>query len=297
MRIALFTHSTNPRGGPVHALELADALHAQGHDATILAPDTQGAGFFRSAKARQLAIPAADCPDLPTLVETRIAEIADYILDRPREDFDIWHAHDTITANALARLEHHGRIPGFVRTIHHLDTLADPRLDTWQRTGIDRADQLFAVSRHTQAETARRTGRRPALTGNGVDPLRFTPQPDETDAPLAVRLRLPPTAPAYLALGGIEARKNTTAILEAFLRIHHTRPDIRLIVRRRRQPPGPQRRPRNLSPPPRRRPRSAPQSSSPASSPTETCPPSTAAPTPSSASHAWKVSASARTKP
>ncbi|MFP3571390.1 MSMEG_0565 family glycosyltransferase, partial [Paraburkholderia sp. SIMBA_030] len=34
MRIALFTHSGNPRGGVVHALELGHALHEAGQDVT-----------------------------------------------------------------------------------------------------------------------------------------------------------------------------------------------------------------------------------------------------------------------
>ncbi len=45
-RIAILTHSTNPRGGVVHALELGDALCRLGHDVTVHAPDATGAGFF-----------------------------------------------------------------------------------------------------------------------------------------------------------------------------------------------------------------------------------------------------------
>ena len=38
LRIAILAHSTNPRGGVVHALELADALTRLGHEATAHAP-------------------------------------------------------------------------------------------------------------------------------------------------------------------------------------------------------------------------------------------------------------------
>ena len=234
MRIALFTHSTNPRGGPVHALELAEALHDQGHETTVVAPDVEGRGFFRATKARQLTIPVARCPDLATLVPRRIEEIGTYFDTRPHEEFDVWHTHDSITANALARLRARGRIDGYVRTIHHLDSFADPRLEAWQRTAIDQADQLFAVSRRTMDETVRRTGRCPVLTGNGVDPTWFTPVTDHTDDPLAARLGIPathdPAAPVFLALGGIEARKNTIAVLKAFLGIQRTVAGARLIV-------------------------------------------------------------------
>jgi hypothetical protein len=35
LRIALLTHSVNPRGGVVHTIELASALSTQGHDVTV----------------------------------------------------------------------------------------------------------------------------------------------------------------------------------------------------------------------------------------------------------------------
>ena len=35
LRIALLTHSVNPRGGVVHALELASALHEAGSDVVV----------------------------------------------------------------------------------------------------------------------------------------------------------------------------------------------------------------------------------------------------------------------
>ena len=44
LRVAILAHSTNPRGGVVHALELGDALCRLGHDATVHAPDVTGAG-------------------------------------------------------------------------------------------------------------------------------------------------------------------------------------------------------------------------------------------------------------
>ena len=66
LRIAILTHSTNPRGGVVHALELGDALTRLGHDVTVHAPDPCGAGFFRPTLCRtcrsQRRRPAAMSP-------------------------------------------------------------------------------------------------------------------------------------------------------------------------------------------------------------------------------------------
>jgi hypothetical protein len=46
LRIAMLTHSVNPRDGVVHALQLAEALHDLGHDATLIAPAEPGKDFF-----------------------------------------------------------------------------------------------------------------------------------------------------------------------------------------------------------------------------------------------------------
>ena len=35
LRIAILAHSTNPRGGVVHALEVGDALTRLGHDVAL----------------------------------------------------------------------------------------------------------------------------------------------------------------------------------------------------------------------------------------------------------------------
>ena len=56
----------------------------------------------------------------------------------------------------------------------------------------------------------------PCQVGNGVDRDRFSPMPDASDAVLRARLGLPADVPVFLAVGGVEERKNTIRILEAF---------------------------------------------------------------------------------
>src|SRR5690349_24911651 len=73
MRIALFTHSVNPRGGVVHTLELARALHDAGHRVTIFAPSVGGAAMFRASPCRiVLARVAGNASDTVSMVRTRI---------------------------------------------------------------------------------------------------------------------------------------------------------------------------------------------------------------------------------
>ena len=57
-RIAILTHSTNPRGGVVHALALAEALCDLGHEAVVHGPDPTGRGFFREARCPVVSVKA-----------------------------------------------------------------------------------------------------------------------------------------------------------------------------------------------------------------------------------------------
>jgi hypothetical protein len=127
LRVALLTHSTNPRGGVVHALEVGDALHALGHEATVLAPDPGQRGLFRPTRCASAGVPATQCHGgLPAPVRQRIAEYVAWFERADAPQFDICHAQDSISANALAELVRRGRIPGFVRTVHHLDDFDNP---------------------------------------------------------------------------------------------------------------------------------------------------------------------------
>ena len=228
-RIAVLTHSTNPRGGVVHAMQVAEALHAQGSRVTLLAPALPGHDFPRRPRCPARLIPARPVHGTAAMVRTRIAEVAGFL---DGAGFELFHSHDSITANALADLAGQGRIDGYVRTVHHFDRFDDAQLDHWQERGVRAAAALCCVSRHWQDILQVRYGRRPTLVGNGVDTLHFSPVPDAGDDALRARLGLARDAagPVFLALGGIEARKNTLSLLRAFLRLRATRPDARLIV-------------------------------------------------------------------
>ena len=217
MRVAILTHSTNPRGGVVHGLELGDALCRLGHQAVVHAPDATGAGFFRDTLCRTSSVPATPAGrDVTAMVEARIADYVRHF-ERPQNRyFDIWHAQDGISANALATLKERGLIPGFVRTVHHVDTFDDERLRELQLRAITAADHLFVVSRLWRHWLARELDVDACHVGNGVDTVRFSPTPDAADAALRTQLSLPHGAPVFLAVGGVEERKNTVRLLEAF---------------------------------------------------------------------------------
>lgn len=229
LRIAMLAHSTNPRGGVVHALELSEALHALGHRVTLHAPDEAGRGFFRATRCAAVSVPASPVSGgVAALVRQRMADYLAHFDRVGTEGFDVWHAQDAISANALATLVAQGRIGGFVRTVHHLDRFDDPQVMALQERAHRSAALVLCVSRQWRETLAREHGIEAHQVANGVDlrryrsvarapaPTPMQPIDPSQDAALAARLG-PRDGPVLLAVGGIEARKNTLAILQAFI--------------------------------------------------------------------------------
>ncbi|MFB2552458.1 MSMEG_0565 family glycosyltransferase [Ensifer soli] len=230
MRIAMLAHSTHPRGGVVHAMSLAEALTALGHDVVLHAPDAAGTGFFRAPACRVAAFPVAPAePGMTGMVEQRIADYVAYFEAAGTANVDLFHAHDGISANALATLKARGRIPGFVRTVHHIDSFSDPRLMDLQERSIVAADAHLAVSALWQGVLRETRGIATAIVGNGVDLCRFGGTSEAEARSLRRRLGLSP-GPVFLSVGGIEARKNTIRILDAFRQVRAIRPDAQLVI-------------------------------------------------------------------
>ncbi len=230
LRIAMLTHSTLPRGGVVHAMSLSEALDALGVETVLHAPDASGCGFFRNPRCAAIAFPVdPPPPQTADMVEQRIDDYVRWFRRPENRGFDLYHAHDGIGANALATLKEEGLIPAFVRTVHHIDDFADPRLVARQTRSILAADALMVVSALWRENLIKRFGREADVGGNGVDRRRYSPHADGSEAELRERLGLG-SGPAFLSMGGIEARKNTTRILQAFAEIHRARPDARLVI-------------------------------------------------------------------
>jgi glycosyltransferase-like protein len=232
LRVGLLTHSVNPRGGVVHTLELARALHGLGHEVTVFAPARPGQHFFREVPHAVSLVPVGPAPPgMADMVADRIQAFVHHLAGVLRQQsFDVLHTHDGIGGNALATLVQAGAVPGFVRTVHHLDVFDDDRLDGWQRRAVVAAAQLLCVSPAWCTALREQFGRESALVSNGVDLQRYTRTVDATDAELAARLGLRPGAPRWLAVGGIEERKNTLRVLEAFLQLRVVHPGAQLIV-------------------------------------------------------------------
>lgn len=232
LKIGLLTHSVNPRGGVVHTLELAHALHDAGHDVTVMAPASAGQQFFRPVRCATRLIPVGPTPrDMVEMVGARIDAFTGSIGELlATTRFDVLHTHDPIGGNALANLQERGLIDGFVRTVHHLEVFADVQLMRWQARGFRAARQVFCVSRLWQNVLATRHGVRASAVRNGVQRGRFSPEHRPGDEWLAQRLGVRTGAPVVLALGGVEERKNTLRLLQAFVLLRAHRPDAQLVI-------------------------------------------------------------------
>jgi glycosyltransferase-like protein len=229
MKIALYTHSTNPRGGVVHTLELGNALSLAGHDVTIHAPDPAGNGFFRQTAAAQVSIACAPAPkNLHAMMPQRIAEISAHIRAQGQK-FDIHHAQDSINANALADCAACGHIKNFIRTVHHVDAFSEPQIQAWQHRGIHSAARVFCVSETWQLYLRREHNIHADIVPNGVSLDRFSPDSSLRDITLRGELKLG-EGPIFLAIGGVEYRKNTINILHAFERVRAFHPAAQLII-------------------------------------------------------------------
>jgi glycosyltransferase-like protein len=232
LKIGLLTHSVNPRGGVVHTLELAHALHDAGHDVTVMAPASAGQQFFRPVRCATRLIPVGATPrDMVEMVGARIeaftASMGELLTTT---HFDVLHTHDPIGANALANLQERGLIDGFVRTVHHLEVFDDVQLMRWQERGFRAARQVFCVSRLWQSLLASKHGVQAAAVRNGLQRGRFSPERQRGDALLAQRLGVRTGAPVVLALGGVEERKNTLRLLQAFALLRASQPDAQLVI-------------------------------------------------------------------
>lgn len=206
MRIALLTYSTKPRGGVVHTLALAEALSRQGHDVTVWTLGRGGdAAFYRPVDP---AVTVCAIP-FPTVegegVGARILRSIEVMRQAFTGEFDIVHAQDCISANAVLGLAR------CVRTVHHLDTFTTPELARCHERAITAPAAHICVSAAVAREVTAGWGLHPTVIPNGVDWQRFAAA-DGT--PWRNRW-----GRYVLAVGGIEPRKGSLDLLEAYAQL------------------------------------------------------------------------------
>ena len=220
MKIALLTYSTRPRGGVVHTLSLAEALAALGHDVTVWAVG-RDAGFFRPVDPRVklslVPLPPVDGEGVGPRILRSIASLRAAFTP---PSYDIVHAQDCISANAVDRC---------VRTVHHLDEFTTPELAACHERAIVRPYAHICVSAAVAAELRAGWGITATVIPNGVDGARFAAAAD-LEAPAARDAWRDRLGDYVLAVGGIEPRKGSLDLLDAYAKLRSDMPDMRLVI-------------------------------------------------------------------
>jgi len=215
-RIALLTYSTKPRGGVAHTLSLAESLAELNQDVHVYALAT-GREFFRQVDVPYTLI---ECPEIKyssmdEKIKGYIGIYTDY-LQSVTSEYEIFHAEDCISANALLNLRDMGLINYYVRTIHHIDDFTSESLIDCQLKSIVKPDYVIAVSKFWDKELSEKYSLNPRVINNGVSMKNFTNNHDTKTKENAKKSFNVDGAKVILSIGGIEPRKNTITTLRAF---------------------------------------------------------------------------------
>lgn len=219
-RIALTTYSVKPRGGVVHTLELAEALFELGVDVTVIAMGDPDVGFFREVGVPTHIVRApAGGETLDERVPLWIAAMTEG-LDSMREEFDIVHSQDCISARAAARVRDDQISRGessfeLIRTVHHVDDFTTQSLMDCQRKAILEPDRVLVVSQIWKRLLQTDYGVDAAVVANGVRAERFD-RPISAERRSELRAKVGATDRfLFLTIGGVEPRKGSTFLVDA----------------------------------------------------------------------------------
>jgi glycosyltransferase-like protein len=225
VRVALLTYSTKPRGGVVHTLALAEALVDLGADVSVWTLGRGGDdGFFRTVDPRVdvqvVPLPHLEGETVGDRILRSIRVLGEAFARRAADGttHDVVHAQDCISANA---------VPRCVRTVHHLDSFTTPELVACHERAIVRPYAHVCVSTAVAEEVEAGWGLHPVVIPNGVDAARFVAAAHDPAAAAPWRSRF---GRYVLAVGGIEPRKGTLDLLEAFALARRAVPDLELVV-------------------------------------------------------------------
>jgi glycosyltransferase-like protein len=217
--VALVSHSTTPRGGHVHTLGLAEALHRAGRPVHLVALGDPAAGLYRPTVAPHTVLrgPSRAGTTLEERVLAAIDLLAAGLAERIGE-FDVLHAQDCIAARAALRArEATGSSVRVLRTAHHVDDFTTPVLIDCQRRAITEPDRVLVVSEQWRGILREEFGVAATVVPNGVDARRFPPVPVAARAEL--REQVGARGALLLAVGGIEPRKGSVVAFRALARL------------------------------------------------------------------------------
>ena len=218
MKIALLTYSTKPRGGVVHTLALAEALAALVEQVTVWSLGRGGDERFFRPVEEKVTLRVVPFPEIEgEQFGARILRSIDVLRAAfDRSGYDVVHAQDCLSANAAGRC---------IRTVHHIDHFTTPELAACHERAIVEPSTHVCVSAAVAAELRAGWGLAATVIPNGVDADRFA----AVDLAAIDRMRAE-HGRYVLSVGGVEPRKGSVELLDAYALLRERLSDVRLMI-------------------------------------------------------------------
>jgi len=248
MRIAMLTweslHSIAVGGVAAHVSELAEAMAQAGEEVHVFtrsAPDQSPYEFIDGVHYHRCTYPP--CDDFVDDVNAMCRAITQQVFET--EDhigpFDVVHAHDWLTANAMIWIKQ-ARGRRSMLTIHSTeyarcgnsfpDGIAR-RIREQERAGTYWADRVIAVSTATKDEICwmyEVPNWKTAVLFNGVKRERFDTKDESRCAALREQYNIGKNEPTVLFCGRLAHQKGPDLMLEAMPDVLATRPNTKFII-------------------------------------------------------------------
>ncbi|MEZ5081687.1 MAG: glycosyltransferase [Thermoleophilia bacterium] len=187
-------------GAAVHAGRLSAALRARGIVVRGVAVGDQG---------------VAD-PELQVLEPESRESVTERLSRAVREPVEIGHAEDPSAAVALLALRDEGRVTRVVSTVHHLEGHAEREAEERERRAVQESDVVVCASRWWADRIRSEFGVEAMVVPHGVEAARFAGY--GADRAAAGQVMGWGQRPVVLTLGGVQQRKGSRTLLEAFAR-------------------------------------------------------------------------------
>lgn len=221
MKVAVLTYSLRPRGGVVHALNLAEALVRRRMDVRLFSLRKRDSAegqddFFRKTTAPTTIIDF----DWDESTRARLESMVNALISSLPCNYDIYHAQDCVCDTVLQKMVERDMImPPTLRTVHHIEGFPDPYLRQCE-VNVLRADSVkITVSEYWQKKLEESYGIRSSLIHNGIDLNRFPSSQAREQREQFI-----------LFVGGMEARKGLEIAIETLEILRRRGRDLRLIA-------------------------------------------------------------------
>jgi glycosyltransferase involved in cell wall biosynthesis/uncharacterized protein YqgV (UPF0045/DUF77 family) len=247
MRICLLSwesyYSVAVGGVAAHVSDLAAGMARKGHDVHVVTRMMPGQSFHDVIDGVHYhRCPYVNHPDFVDDINNMCRAFVERVFvieDMLGAPFDVIHAHDWLTANAMIWIKR-GRARRGILTIHSTEYARcgntcpggrSQRVRDQERAGTYWADRIITVSQATKNEIGwmyETPGWKTSVVYNGIDPHRFDVHVDQ--GRLKRQYNIGPMDPTVLFCGRLEWQKGPDLLVEAMPGVLQTQPSAKFVI-------------------------------------------------------------------